>query len=85
MLLLFLAAATTAAAPQPNPDKMPVYDLGASNPQCPPISRYEAARRGGKLKPELLDQLPKADVYKAVYRRVGGCVSPVIVRYGLGR
>jgi hypothetical protein len=64
---------------------MPVHDLGVSNPQCPPISRYEAARRSGKLKPELLNQLPTADVYKAVYRRVGGCVSPVIVRYGLGR
>ena len=84
MLLLFLAA-TAAAAPQPNPDKMPVYNLGASNPQCPPISRYEATRRGGKLKPELLNQLPMADVYKAIYRRVGGCVSPVIVRYGVGK
>jgi len=84
MLLLFLAA-TAAAAPQANPDKMPVFDLGASNPQCPPMSRYEAARRGGKLKPELLDQLPPGDVYKAVYRRVGACVSPIIVRYGVGR
>ena len=85
MLLLFLAAAASAAAPQPNVDKMPVHDLGASIPQCPPISRYEAAKRGGKLKPNLLNELPMADVYSAVYRRVGGCVSPVIVRYGVGR
>jgi hypothetical protein len=53
--------------------------------ECPPISRYEAAKRGGKLKPNLLDELPMADVYNAVYRRVGGCISPVIVKYGIGR
>jgi hypothetical protein len=89
MLLLFLAAAAAAPAPtrapQAHVDNMPVQDLGSGNPKCPPMSRYEAARRGGKLNPQFLDELPAADVYKAVYRRIGGCIAPVIVRYGVGR
>ena len=89
MLLLLLAASTTAAqpalvAPQ-HVDNMRIVDVGSASAQCPPISRYEAARRGGKLKPDLLTELPMADVYNAVYRRVGGCIAPVIVRYGVGR
>ena len=46
--------------------------------------RYEAARRGGKLGPSLLSQLPAADMYNAVYRRIGGCEAPIIVRYDVG-
>lgn len=93
MLLLLLSAAAATASPAsrqqgrtpPHVDNMPFLDTGSGNAKCPPISRYEAARRGGKLAPDLLDQLPTADVYKAVYRRVGGCVAPIIVRYGVGR
>lgn len=89
MLLLFLAAAASAqptARPLPPPaSSMPTIDPGNSSAKCPPISRYEAAKRGGKLKRSLLDELPMADMYKAVYRRVGECVSPVILKYGLGK
>ena len=42
-----------------------------------------AARRGGKLPPSLLTQLPAADMYNAVYRRVGGCEVPIVVKYGV--
>ncbi len=89
MLLLLLAATAQASAPPFVPpariDGMPVVDPVRNGARCPPISRYEAARRGGKLTPNLLKQLPMADVYKAVYRRVGGCVAPIIVKYGVGR
>lgn len=87
MLLLLLAAAASAPqlAPKPLAGSMPTVNPGNSSAKCPPISRYEAARRGGKLKPSLLNQLPTADMYKAVYRRVGDCVSPVIVKYGFGK
>lgn len=91
MLLLFLAAAAASAHPPSHRiapmgiDNMHVVDPRGSSANCPPISRYEAARRGGKLPPLSLNELPMADVYNAVYRRVGGCVVPVIVRYGLGR
>ncbi|HYX47092.1 MAG TPA: hypothetical protein VE820_09770 [Sphingomicrobium sp.] len=92
MLLLFLAAAastppvsTPALMPPPEIGKTPVFGVASASAQCPPISRYEAAKRGGKLKPDLLTELPTADLYKAVYRRVGGCIAPVIVRFGVGR
>jgi hypothetical protein len=88
MLLLFLAS--TAAIPAQVVAPAPLYSMGVidtihNRATCPPISRYEAAKRGGKLKPQFLDELPPADVYKAVYRRVGGCVSPVIAKFGIGR
>ena len=80
-LLLVLLAASAAPA-----GDMPVVNPNASQPaNCPATSRYEAARRGGALKPQKLTQLPDADVYKAVYRRVGGCQAPIIVRYGVSR
>jgi hypothetical protein len=64
---------------------MPVVNPNAGAPaSCPPTSRYEAARRGGKLPPSLLTQLPAADMYNAVYRTVGGCEVPMIVRYDVG-
>jgi hypothetical protein len=86
-LTLFSAtagAAAPAAAPQPIGD-MPVLNPNADASQsCPPISRFEAMKRGAKLKPELLDELPTADMYKAVYRRIGRCVAPIVVGYGIG-
>lgn len=64
---------------------MPVIDPnGPAAAICPPTSRYEAARRGGKLRMQKLNELPAADMYNAVYRRVGGCEVPIIVRYNVG-
>ena len=57
---------------------------GTLSSTCPPTSRYEAARRGGKLPPTLLTELPAADMYNAVYRKIGGCEVPIIVRYDVG-
>jgi hypothetical protein len=82
---LVLAAASASSAADLSPVRdMPVLNPNPNAEHCPPISRYEAARRGGKLKPDLLNQLPTADLYKAVYRRIGGCVAPVIAAYGIG-
>jgi hypothetical protein len=83
---LALSATSSALAAGSRPARdMPVLNPNASAPStCPPTSRYEAARRGGKLGPSLLNQLPAADMYNAVYRRVGGCEVPMIVRYNVG-
>ena len=83
---LALSATSSALAADSHAARdMPVLNPNASAPStCPPTSRYEAARRGGKLGPSLLNQLPAADMYNAVYRRVGGCEVPMIVRYNVG-
>jgi hypothetical protein len=79
------AAPEAVRAPQANVDNRGVIDPnGPASSICPPTSRYEAARRGGKLPPSLLTQLPAADMYNAVYRKVGGCEVPMIVRYDVG-
>jgi hypothetical protein len=75
----------TPAPPVPVRD-MPVIDPIARNQlNCPPTSRYEASKRGGKLGAQKLNELPMADGYKAVLRRVDGCNAPIIVSYGFGR
>jgi hypothetical protein len=82
--LLALSTAASAAAPKPTRN-MPVLNPDAGAPAaCPPTSRYEAARRGGRLAPQYLDELPGADLYKAVYRHIGRCNVPIIVRYNIG-
>ena len=89
MRLLLLSAGligSAATAVQLSPARdMPTFNPDASAPStCPPTSRYEAARRGGKLAPRHLDELPAADLYKAVWRHIGRCEAPIIVRYNIG-
>jgi hypothetical protein len=86
ILALALSASTSGSAAHVTPTRdMPVVNPnGPASAICPPTSRYEAARRGGRLPPSLLTQLPAADMYSAVYRRVGGCEAPIIVRYDVG-
>jgi len=82
--LLALSGAASATTRQPARD-MPVVNPDAAAPaECPPTSRYEAARRGGRLAPHDLIELPGADLYKAVYRHIGRCNVPIIVRYNIG-
>jgi hypothetical protein len=91
MRLLFLASvavlatAAGAAAPSQPAGSMPVLNPNAPiGKACPPTSRYEAARRGGHLGARNLNELPAADMYMAVDRRVDGCQVPIIARYGIG-
>lgn len=77
--LLFAAAAHAA----PIAD-MPIVNPKASQPAtCPATSRYEAAKRGKAPKAQKLNELPDADVYRTVYRRVGRCEAPIITKYGI--
>ena len=86
VLALVLSVGSSAyAAPAAPVRQTPVINPnGPASANCPPTSRYEAARRGGKLPPSLLTELPGADMYNAVYRRIGGCEVPIIVRYDVG-
>lgn len=86
---LFLASAAilvgAAAPPQPARD-MPVLNPNApiDKAGCPPTSRFEASRHGGPLGAQRLNELPAADMYVAVYRRVGGCIAPIITGFDIG-
>jgi hypothetical protein len=92
MRLLFLtvvatglsASNSTAANPAPTRN-MPIVNPNEGSPtSCPPTSRYEAARRGARLGAHKLNELPVADLYIAVDRRIGGCNAPIIARYNIG-
>jgi hypothetical protein len=84
VIVLILSAFLAAASAQPAAD-MPVVNPNANQPNnCPALSRYEASRRGKMPKAEKLGELPLADLYQAVYRRIDGCEVPIIVRYGIG-
>jgi hypothetical protein len=79
--MLLLAA--LIAAPQPLGD-MPTINPKAGQPaNCPATSRYEASKRGKVPRAQKLNELPDADVYRAVYRRIGQCEAPIIVKYGV--
>ena len=79
---LFLAAAGASAEPIGD---MPTLNPNAGQPSnCPVTSRYEASGRNKKPKAQKLTELPDADAYRTVYRRIGGCEVPIIVKYGVG-
>jgi hypothetical protein len=81
MSLLLVALIGASAAPAGD---MPLINPKANQPaNCPATSRYEAARRGKTPRAQKLGDLPDADMYKAVYRRIGRCEAPIIVKYGV--
>lgn len=76
----------TVAVERQRTGSMPVMDpTSAPGLACPPISRYHAMRRGERPGMRTLDQLPAADHYKAAYRRIDGCVAPIIAGFPRGR
>ena len=82
-MLLLVTLLAAAASAQPIGD-MPIINPRAGEPgTCPATSRYEASRLGKTPKARKLNELPDADVYRAVYRRIGKCEAPIIVKYGV--
>ncbi len=85
-MVVILSAILMATASPHRPGAMPVLDPNAAQPiTCPATSRFEASRRDRK-KPQArkLTDLPAADAYFAVYRRIGQCEVPMLVKYGTG-
>ena len=52
--------------------------------ECPRSTSMHAFDPSKPLRPQKLAELPPANAYKAVYRLVGGCEVPVVVKYGVG-
>ena len=72
--MLLLAMAALAAAPLPTGLK--------SDPSiCPKTTSHVARGSERSLQPQRLTDLPDANVYSAVYRRVDGCEVPIVVKY----
>ena len=79
---LVLPTASTARtmavhSPQKSAEFAPLSD------NCPQTTSVYAWDRGRKVRPRILTELPDANAYAAVLRRVGRCEVPVVVRYGV--
>ena len=83
--ILALAAASLLGAAQPGPPKaatpvsavpMPVTNPYADN-NCPETPMSLARKQGERLGPRKLGDLPPAQTFMAVDRRVGGCAAPM--------
>ena len=82
-LVAFMPASPLLAAAIPARD-MPVVNPKDGQPSnCPATSRYEASRKGKTLQARKLSELPDADMYLAVYRKIDRCEAPIIVKYGV--
>jgi len=51
---------------------------------CPRTATVHTLDHGEALQPRKLIELPPANQYAAVYRRIGGCEVPLVVRYNVG-
>ncbi len=76
--MFLLAAAAVIAAPQTA--TLPTQPASA---KCPRTTAQYARQRGKSVKPQKLTELPDANLYLTVYRRIDGCESPIIVKYGV--
>jgi hypothetical protein len=84
LLLLALALPSASAALPASGASRPQASTRA--PDCRADLRLRSAqRRGGPAKLTPLGEEPSAAIILTVYREVGGCPEPAIVRTGLGR
>ena len=83
LLTLFLAGATPAS-PQIAAD-MPVLNPDSESAGCPETPMSLARKLGKRPSRAVpLTELPPAQMFLAVDRRVDGCSAPIVVRYGVG-
>jgi hypothetical protein len=80
-LALIPGSAGAVATPSPATAKKALPPASAD---CPRTTSYYAYRDGEKLKPQKLGQLPPANAYAAVFRHIGRCEVPIVVKYGVG-
>lgn len=76
LLTLALSAVTVTSTHSANLPPAPV---------CRITTAHIALERGKSLPLKNLNELPRGNMYSAVYRRVNGCEKPIVVRYNVGR
>ena len=87
LLLLVAAVAIAPAGSAQLQTPLARLDVPLAAPvpiDCPKTTSHHAMKPGDSLKLQKLGELPPANAYAAVYRQVGGCEVPVIVRYNVG-
>jgi hypothetical protein len=62
----------------------PSHAAASSAPRCAPVSVTNANGDAPQPGFRRLGDLPPANQYLAVERRVGGCSAPAVVRTGIG-
>jgi hypothetical protein len=82
-LSLICEPAAAAGKVQPSPPASP--DASKSPGVCPQSTMQYARKPGEPLKPQKLTELPDANMYVAVYRHVGRCEVPIVVKFGVGK
>jgi hypothetical protein len=72
------AAQTSAVHAPQNPVRFALV-----GDHCPRTTSMYAWDRSQSVQPQKLTELPDANAYATVFRRIGGCEVPVVVRYGV--
>jgi hypothetical protein len=80
--LLMLPSAAGAVRVQGAPDVKNARH--PSSAECPQTTKHYAYRDDNRLSPRKLTELPPANAYSAVYRHIGQCEAPIVVKYRLG-
>ena len=84
MRLLLLAATAAIATPSAAaPARPPPATKAPATAECQRTTSYQAVLRSNSVTPRKLTELPPANMYAAVYRRINGCEVPLVVRYNV--
>jgi len=79
-LLLSMAPAAALALQAPQLAKLPP----TATADCRRVTPYYVHRGDRPLKPHNLNELPPAHAFSAVFRQIGGCEVPIVIKYNLG-
>ena len=79
-----LALAATALASTAFAAPPPQGGLARPAAGCPDPPLVHLVRPGRPATVHRLTELPPANMYLSVYRRIDGCLVPVIAAYGIG-
>ena len=83
MRMLLIAGLAIVAAPLAAAPRTPAK-FAPPRADCPRAATFHTLDRGKAVKPRKLNELPPANQYAAVYRRIDGCEVPLVVRYKVG-
>ena len=81
-----IAAPVPLSAAEPRPaGAMPLLAPGGLRAlTCPATTSRPALNKSRPATAQKLSELPPANAYLSVYRKIDGCEVPVVARYGIG-